>query len=420
MSEVVQEVEVDLDGFPMVGAGSVAIPAEASIFKRDSGIVEFPEATTPTGKKAEEVKPTEVKAPAAEQQASLLNEILDGASKEEIELAPEGTEPPAKTGKPKIDKSAMIEYLKTKIESKDFTTFDDYDEKAPLEDYLGGLSNKDLSALVDENLKLKEESLKQAVPKQFYNSLPGDFKAAYDYIANGGQDLKGLYRALSEVREIKELDPSKEEDQAEIVQEYLKNANPDWSKEEVKEQVEEWKEGALLAKKASSFKPKLDRIKEDYVRYQLEEQQEFNKQRQEAAQTYIKNVTEALRPGEINGLKLDDKTQYGLYEGLTQAKFQSISGGNTNELGHLLEKYQYKEPNYALISEVLWHLKDPEAYRNALIQKGKNAQTEEISKKLKQTQGDRSSSSSFDEGGDATRTPGARKIQRQGGNPFKR
>jgi hypothetical protein len=329
------------------------------------------------------------------------------------------TEEKDKVERAKLDKSSLVEYLKDKIESKEFTIYDDYDEKTPVEDYLSKLSKKDLHSLIDENLKVKEDQYKQEVPKQFFESLPYELQVAADYWVNkGGRDLKGLFNALGKVEEIRDLDPDKDTDQEQIVQEYLRAANTDWSSEEVREQLDEYKDLGQLEKRAKQFKPKLDRMKEQMVQYQLEQQEIAAQQMRQRAQAYQKSVYDALSPGEINGLKLDTKTQNALYNGLIRADYQSVSGGNTNKLGYLLEKYQYSEPNYGLISEVLWHLEDPEGFRNALIQKGKNTQAENDVKKLKTQQGDRSSSTAFEDQGNASRIRNT--ISKPEKNIFKR
>lgn len=415
-------LEIDIDGFPMIGGENILTPAESAIFKRaEDETFSFSEpAKTPTNPTGSVVEETSTK----DAQDNLLNELtLATKTEEEIaEIDPKTNERPAATGKAKTDKSALVEFVKAKIEAKEYVTFDDYDEAAPIDDYLLGLSNKDLNSLIDENQKLTIDKVKQEVPQQFYEMLPEDFKIAYEYISNGGKDLKGLYRALGEIQQLKDLDPTVEGDQEEIVYEYFRNANPDWTSDEIKEEVETIKDNALLAKKANQLKPKLDKMKEQIVQYRLQEQSEIAKQKQEAANTYITNVYETLKPGEINGVKLDPKTQALLYNGLTKAEYQSMSGGNTNLLGHLLEKYQYgKDKNYGLISEALWLLQDPENYRNALIQKGVNKNTEETVKKLKTEQGNRSSSVAFEDSGNASRVvkQSSNKISRNS-SPFSR
>ena len=133
-------------------------------------------------------------------------------------------------------------------------------------------------------------------------------------------------------------------------------------------------------------------MQEEIVQSQIADQESRKQQQEHAAEAYMKNVFEALRPSEINGLKLDKKTQAQLYSGLVQPQYPSISGRPTNQLGHLLEKYQFVEPNYPLIAEALWLLSDPETYRQNLVKQGKNQAVEQTVRTLKTEQSRKNSS----------------------------
>ena len=111
------------------------------------------------------------------------------------------------------------------------------------------------------------------------------------------------------------------------------------------------------------FKPKLDAMQQDLLNQRLAEQETQAKLRAEQSQNYIDSVYAALEPGELGGLKIDNKVQNMLYSGLVQSNYPSINGKQTNLLGHLLEKYQWVEPNHGLIAEALWLLADPDGYK---------------------------------------------------------
>ena len=208
---------------------------------------------------------------------------------------------------------------------------------------------------------------------------------AAKYVADGGQDLKGLFRALAQVEEVRSLNPADENDQEGIVKSYLQATNFG-TEEEIQEELNTWKDLGVLEKKAKQFKPKLDQMQEQIVQAQLAEQEARKEQQEQAAQAYMQNVFETLRTAEINGLKLDKKTQAQLYSGLVQPQYPSISGRPTNLLGHLLEKYQFVEPNYSLIAEALWLLSNPDEYRQALVKQGKNQAVEQTVRQLKTEQ----------------------------------
>lgn len=264
--------------------------------------------------------------------------------------------------------------------------FDDYDEnKQSLEDYLGSLGEKDVEELWQANIDNLKQEVAAKTPQEFFESLPEELQYAAKYVADGGQDLKGLFQALAQVEQVRQLDPTNEYDQEGIVKSYLQ-ATGFGSEEEIEEELTTWKDLGVLEKKAKQFKPKLDQMQEEYVQAQLAEQESRKMQQEQAADAYMKNVFEALRPAEINGLKLDKKTQAQLYSGLVQPNYPSISGRPTNQLGHLLEKYQFVEPNYPLIAEALWLLSNPEEYRQNLVKQGKNQAVEQTVRQLKTEQ----------------------------------
>mgnify|MGYP003704704599 CR=1 FL=1 len=140
-------------------------------------------------------------------------------------------------------------------------------------------------------------------------------------------------------------------------------------------------------------------------------------QQQAAAEAYQQNVFEALRPAEINGLKLDKKTQAQLYSGLVQPQYPSITGKPTNLLGHLLEKYQFVEPNHGLIAEALWLLADPDGYKSKIKEQGSKAATEKTVRMLKTEEARKSVSSTNTDDNDGRSNK--RTLQRPG-NMFKR
>jgi hypothetical protein len=292
--------------------------------------------------------------------------------------------------------------------------FDDYDEGSQsLEEYLGSLGEKDVEELWQANIDNLKQEVAAKTPQEFFESLPEELQYAAKYVADGGQDLKGLFQALAQVEQVRQLDPTKENDQEGIVRSYLQ-ATGFGNEEEIDEELTTWKDLGVLEKKAKQFKPKLDQMQEEFVQSQIAEQESRKMQQEQAADTYMKSVFEALRPAEINGLKLDKKTQAQLYSGLVQPNYPSISGRPTNQLGHLLEKYQFVEPNYPLIAEALWLLSNPEEYRQTLVKQGKNQAVEQTVRQLK-TEQSRKNVSTYQEE-DETRS---RKIARPT-NIFKR
>ena len=408
-STTVEQKEVDIDAlFGAPGAESVMLPSDESeddkpksLFSKgqdvDTTFIDKPAVTSEERKEAAEKK-IEVEETIAE---------LDGLISQEEEAG--------NKGRPKIDKSGLAELASKMIEEGELIPFDD---DKPLEDY----TTKDFRELFEANFQEREAKIKENTPKEFFNALPEELQLAAKYVADGGTDLKGLFRTLAQVEEMRELDPDDEYDQAEIARQYL-YATGFGTPEEIESEVEDWRDLDKLGQKANQFKPKLDRMQEEIVARQLAEQELKKDQQQKQAKAYTDSVYNTLLGGEIGGVKLDKKTQSVLYSGLVQPNYSSISGRQTNLLGHLLEKYQFVEPNHGLIAEALWLLSDPDGYRSKVKDQGSRAATEKVVRQLKTEESRKLGSSSQTEEDDFKRRPTAkpqRTLSRQSGNMFKR
>lgn len=354
---------------------------------------------------SEEEKPEETKASEKNEEVNIDDVIgsLDDDEEEEKEET---------RGRKKI--SGINDVFQKLIKDDKIVPFDD---DKPLEEY----SAKDWQELIEANLEERANQVRRETPKQFFESLPRELQVAARYVADGGQDMKGLFSTLAQVEEQKSLDVKNESDQERIITEYL-SATGYGTAEEISEEIEIWKDLGKLEQQANKFKPKLDKMQEKIVQRKLEEQQLKKKQQEQASQQYMKNVYETLKEGALGDLKIDKKTQAMLYNGLVQPAYPSVSGKNTNLLGHLLEKYQFVEPNYGLISEALWLLQDPEGYKAKIMDKGAQKSVEKTVRKLKTEQANAGGSSSLgvkDKEPSAQRTASKKKIQRSN-NIFKR
>jgi len=278
---------------------------------------------------------------------------------------------------------------------------------------------KDWEELFESNESAKKPKLKEEVSVEFYEGLPEEFQYAAHYFANGGKDLKGLFKSLAAVEEIRQLDVTDESSQEQIIRSYL-HATNFGTAEDIEEEIDSWKDRDELENKAKKFKPKLDAMQEQIVARQLQQQEGLRKQQQKQAALYTDNIYKTLEPGDLNGLKLDKKTQNLLFSGLTQANYPSMSGSNTNLLGHLLEKYQYGEPNHSLISEALWLLADPEGYKAKVKAVGGKDQVEKTVRVLKTEQSNKSITTQEEEDDNPNRTKKSTGIQRPAGGFFQR
>ncbi len=406
-STTVEQVDVNIDEiFGNPGAENIMLPADGkttekpkSLFSKETTDLSFfdnPNATAEEKKEAIEKK-VEVDETIAELEGLIFQEE-DAGNK----------------GRPKVDKSGLAELASKMIEEGTLVPFDD--DKS-LEEY----TTKDFRELFEANFQERENKVREDTPKEFFNSLPEELQIAAKYVADGGQDLKSLFRTLAHVEEMRSLNPADENDQAEIARQYLYATNfgtPD----EIESEIEDWSDVGKLGQKANQFKPKLDRMQEEIVANQLAEQEQRKDQQQKQAKAYTDSVYNTLVTGELSGVKLDKKIQSMLYSGLVQPNYPSISGKQTNMLGHLLEKYQFIEPNHGLIAKALWLLADPDGFEAKIREQGSKQAVEKTVRQLKTEESRKLASSSstdeFEEQKRGTAKPQQRTIPRA--NMFKR
>jgi len=414
----VEKVDVNLDeifgGAP--GAESVTLPeepAKPSIFSRkeelDMSFVEDKKEETPTDEttKEEEVKETsnekQVTPQANEPKEKVDVEEVLGIKEEDVE------EEEVKETRGRKPITGVKDVFKKLIDDDKLLAFDDGKE---IDDYTA----KDWQELIQANLDERTRAVRRETPKQFFESLPQELQVAARYVADGGKDLKNLFGALAHVEQVRELNPKSEKDQERIVRDFL-GATGFGTAEEIEEEIDVWKDLGKLEKQALKFKPKLDKMQEKVVARKLQEQQMRRKKQEQASKNYMKNVFNTLKSGKVGGIKVDKRTQNLLYQGLVSPAYPSISGQNTNLLGHLLEKYQFVEPNYDLVTEALWLLADPKGYKSNIMKRGENKAVADTVRKLKTAQSRRPATSA-----QAEKTPAKRSKRKlpRGNNIFKR
>jgi hypothetical protein len=397
----VGQVDVDIDQlFGMPGADSVMLPEEKQ--ETDKPKTMFSK---------ENVDLTFIDKPGSDNEPAKKEEVDEAIAQLDDMISQE--EDAGNKGRPKVDKSGLAELATKMIEEGTLIPFDD---DKPLEEY----TTKDFRELFEANFQERESKVKEEVPKEFFKALPEELQIAAKYVADGGQDLKGLFRTLAQVEEVYDLDPTIEAHQAEIARQYL-YATQFGTPEEIEAEIEEYYDMGRLQAKANQFKPKLDRMQEELVARKLAEQEHKKEQQAKQAKAYTDNVYSTLEKGELGGLKMDKKTQNMLYSGLVQPSFPSISGKQTNMLGHLLEKYQFVEPRHDLIAEALWLLADPEGYKTKVKEQGSKQAVEKTVRQLKTEESRKIASSVSPEPEEKTSGRTQRTLSRNNGSSiFKR
>lgn len=407
----VSQADVNIDElFALPGAENIMVPGAEEEDEKKPNIFSSTNVDTSFLDKPQPAKPAakvETNAAETQEDSERSQEAL-----EEFETLINQQEDASGRGRKKVDKSGLVELASKMIEEGVLFPFDD---DKPLEEYTA----KDFRELFEANMKEKEQQLSQQIPQQIFQSMPGEMQYLMDYISKGGTDLKGMMQQLSQVNEAMELDPSDPSDQEIIVRQYL-SLKGDMTQDEIEDEIATFKDMDRLEQKANQFKPKLEAVREKEVAKKIAEQEQQKQQQQAIANEFVDSVYGVLEKGELGGVKLDRKTQNMLYTGLVQPGYPSISGKPTNLLGHLLEKYQWVEPNHELIAEALWLLADPEGFKNKVKSQGSRAATEQTVRSLKTEEARRRGSAVVERDEDTVTNKPKKTIQRSNKNIFQR
>lgn len=367
-----EALDIDINDFLPIG-GEDETPKPASIFSKpqetDTSFLEKKQgADNDSAPAAPDNKNTEPPVDPAVIEDTL--KILDQ------DLNDQPTDDDQNPTRRKTDKSGLVETFSKLIEEGVIIPFED---DKPLEEY----SLKDFKELLTENIKTREKEVAEKAPEEFLKGLPEEIKLAAKYVQDGGTDLKSLFASLARQEEVRSLNVADPNDQEEIVRQYL-YASTDFSDDEIEEQIELARQANLIEKKAKQVKPKLDELHNAQIQKQLQEQESLKKQTIALRENYKKQVFETLKPGELNGIKLDSKKANFFWEELTSSKYKARNGRPTNLLGHLLEKHQFGEqPRHDLVVEALWLLNNPEEYKEEIRKQAKKEVTVETVRKLK-------------------------------------
>lgn len=382
----VEITDAMIDEFaPMIGADENPIEEQPSVFtkEKDEASQTLDELTNPTE----------------------VEDVLSEVDKIDEKTVEEKTEKNKTPKTPKVKTSDnTVSVFKSLIEDKTLLPFDD---EKPLEEY----EPTELIELIKANIEDKGTQLREQAHKELIESFPDKMKIAARYVAAGGTDMEGLFASLAQTEKIASLDINNEDHHEHIARQYL-YATEFGDDKMIEEQIEEWKDSNLLSKKAQVMKPKLDKMNEAILEENVRKQEDIKKQQLQKKEIYMKNIFETLKPGKINDIDISKEKRDYLWEELSKSKHKSINGRNTNLLGKLIEQYQFGEnPRYDLIVEATMLLDNPEEYRAAIIQKGKNASTAEITKKLK-TEQDRKEKGELHNEELENKEPGVRKLNK--------
>jgi hypothetical protein len=238
---------------------------------------------------------------------------------------------------------------------------------------------KELLKLNIENAR-REES--ESVLEQFIDSLPEELQKMIEYHVAGGFDIKQIINLISKDAEVFSLDPNDSADAKTILAYHLRN-NLGMKDDEVDEEIELYEKAGKLTEKAKRI---YDTVKEKHKEEIESKIQEAEKAKNEASkkiQTLVDGLKSVSRKGKLKDNNADKTVLKEIVDGLITVNYDSVTGKKTNLLGYLIEQKQFVEPDYDLLVEATWLLKDPEGYKKYIMSLGESKAAKDTLRKLK-------------------------------------
>lgn len=400
----VREVEVlDMDELLGTKASTVIAPTEDS--KRS--ILESTTIDTSfLDKMGEDDKSTpEIINKATPSTKDALSEVLDDDLEDNDDDEEDDVVSNAKPNQQKAGRKPGLVEIADKLAKKGLINL--FEDNVDLSTY----TLEDFEELFESNIISKVNEVAQAAPLEIFGRLDPKLQDVISYALNGGTDITNVLKNVARSQEITELTLDTPESQERICREWLRESGT-FSDEEVEDEITSYIDRNELEKKAGQFKPKLDKKQSEIMDKKLQEQEEKRGLAEQAKKNYAEKIFNVLNSAELNGLKLNNRIQTALYHGITDvSQHQDREGNPTNELGHLIEKYQLgKEADASILLEALWLLKDPNAYRQSVLAIGQQQAHAKTFRNLKTAEGERVTSSSKQ--GEERTTPNRNTIQR--------
>ena len=245
---------------------------------------------------------------------------------------------------------------------------------------------EDLKALIKANKDEEVKTAKEQALTSYKESLPEAARLLLKYAENGGDEFSSIVKYLGASERQKDLNPDNVDDQREIVRQYY--LEQEWSEEDIQDELDDLEDTGpdKLKDRALKLKPKVDAYKQKKIDAEIAKAEELETKRAQARETYVKSLTDTLSAGKLGGLEISKVEQKDIYNALISERYNSINGP-TNRLGALLDKIQYIEPNFELLSKVVMYLSDEQGFEKKIAEKLKQEVTVDTVKKLKTQQG---------------------------------
>lgn len=224
----------------------------------------------------------------------------------------------------------------------------------------------DAKNLIKANLEYKEKQSNESWREDYKKSFSPQVQAILHYAEQGAQSasqLSQLLGAIQQVEEAVELDLKTPAGQEQAVRQTLKSKG--FKDTYIDKQVNTLKDlgGDKLKEEAEELYPELVQSRQEQAKRVIVDQETRRKDAEEASKIYVSTIRQTLDKDVVGGIKLsrDDKAK--LYEAVTQPRYTSLNGTNTNLFVKTLEDLQFgKNANYEQFMNIVQYTIDPKGF----------------------------------------------------------
>lgn len=225
---------------------------------------------------------------------------------------------------------------------------------------------EDAKNLIKANLEYKEKQSNENWRDDYKKGFSPQVQAVLHYAEQGAQSatqIAQLLGAIQQVEEAVELDLETPAGQEQAVRQTLKSKG--FKDTYIDKQVNTLKDlgGDKLKEEAKELYPELVETRREQVKQVMANQDARRKEAEEASKIYVDTIRQTLDKDVIGGIKLsrDDKAK--LYEAVTQPRYMSLNGSNTNLFVKTLEELQFgKNANYEQFMNIVQYTIDPKGF----------------------------------------------------------
>ena len=255
--------------------------------------------------------------------------------------------------------------------------------------YEGGeISNIDEAKdVVKEYIKsIKEEAIEESWKEKVkgYSSQVQALLAYADQGAQTATELLDLLSAVKDVEDVVEFDLSSRDGKLQAIEAYyhMKGFKPNY----IKKQLDMLNDAGddVIDETASEFAEELLEFNKRKVSEKIRQKEQARKAAEEASRAYLQTITDTLKKDNIGDIKLTKQDRYNLFDAVSNAEYQSISGSRVTKFIKTLEEIQFgKEKNYEHFMNIVYFTVDPQGFMQKIKDKITAEVSEDTMKKLR-------------------------------------